>query len=682
MKNLIISSLCVAAIAACSMNSEQVSDKAETSGLTLVSGINQDHFDLSVRPQDDLFRYVNGTWLKEFEIPADKSNYGSFTKLSEEADENVKAIIEESSKGDPVKGSNEQKVGDLFKSYMDVDRLESLGLSPLQDEFAKINNIKNLSDLSEYIAHAQIMTESPFYVYVYIDVKQPDTYITQMGQDGLGLPNRDYYLKDDEKSVTLREKYLQHVTTMFSLANFNNAEEMAKTVFAIETQLATAQWPKEKLRDPVASYNKLDWSELQEIMPNLDWQRWREASMLSAMDKALVRQPDYFSKVNKLLTEISISDWKSYYKWQLLTSAAPYLSKAFDEENFSFYGTVLSGVTEQEPRWKRGVGAINGVLGEVVGEIYVAKHFKPEAKERMKVLVENLREAYRQGILELEWMGDATKEQALDKLNKFTPKIGYPDKWKDYSKLDIVADDLVGNLTRATMVEIKRNREKLGKPIDKTEWAMNPQTVNAYYNPALNEIVFPAAILQPPFFNLDADDAVNYGAIGAVIGHEMGHGFDDQGSQYDGDGRLKDWWTEKDRSEFKNRTNKLVGQFDAFTVLDGVKLNGEFTQGENIGDLSGLTIAYKAYQLAKKNSSAPIIDGLTGDQRVFAGWAQIWGRKYRDEELLRRIDTDPHSPSEFRTNGIVMNMPEFYKAFDVKEADKLYLPPEERVKIW
>ena len=682
MKKLMMISFSAAIIAACSMNAEQSADKTPTAVPKLVSGIDQRSFDLSVRAQDDLFRHVNGTWLKEFEIPADKSNYGSFTKLAEEADKNVKTIIEDASKGNPIKGSNEQKVGDLYKSYMNVERLESLGLSPLSDDLAKIDNIKNVSDLSEYIAYAQIMTETPFYVYVYIDDKQPDTYITQMGQDGLGLPNRDYYLKDDEKSEVLRGKYRQHVSKMFGLAGFKNADAMAKTVMTIETQLATAQWPKEKLRDPVAAYNKLEWSELKDLMPNLDWQRWRDEAMLSSMDKALVAQPDYFAKVNTLLADISINDWKTYYKWHLLTNAAPYLTKALDEENFSFYGTVLSGVTEQEPRWKRGVGTINGVLGEVVGEIYVAKHFKPEAKEKMQALVENLREAYRQGIVELEWMGDATKKQALDKLNKFTPKVGYPDKWKDYSKLEITADDLLGNLTRATIVETKRNREKLGQPIDKTEWGMNPQTVNAYYNPALNEIVFPAAILQPPFFDLDADDAVNYGGIGAVIGHEMGHGFDDQGSQYDGNGKLQNWWTEQDLAEFKKRTNKLVSQYDAFTVLDGVHLNGEFTQGENIGDLSGLTIAYKAYQLAKKNSPAPIIDGHTGDQRVFLGWAQIWGRKYRDEELLRRIDTDPHSPSEFRTNGIVMNMPEFYEAFDVKDGDKLYLPEEQRVKIW
>lgn len=682
MKKLMTISLCAAILAACSTSSEQVGEKAPASSPKLVSGIDQNSFDLSVRPQDDLFRYVNGTWLQTFEIPADKSNYGSFTKLSEEADDDVKLIIEEASKGNPEKGSNAQKVGDLYKSYMDVEGLEALGLSPLQGELAKIDNIKNLSDLSEYIAHAQIMTESPFYVYVYIDDKQPDTHITQMGQDGLGLPNRDYYLKDDEKSIVLREKYLQHVTNIFLLANVDAAQAAAKIVLDIETKLASAQWPKEKLRDPVAVYNKLTWSKLQELMPNLDWDRWRDSAALQLMDEALVAQPDYFEKVNKLLTDIPLNHWKMYYRWQLLTSAAPYLNKAFDEENFNFYGSVLSGVTEQEPRWKRGVGTINGVLGEVVGEIYVKKHFKPEAKVKMLALVENLREAYRQAIVELEWMGEATKTQALDKLNKFTPKVGYPDKWKDYSKLEIVSDDLFGNLQRATMVEVTRNRKKLGQPIDRTEWGINPQTVNAYYNPALNEIVFPAAILQPPFFDLDADDAVNYGGIGAVIGHEMGHGFDDQGSQYNGDGKLQDWWTDEDRTEFKKRANKLVSQFDNFTVLDDVHLNGEFTQGENIGDLSGLTIAYKAYQLAKKGTAAPVIDGLTGNQRVFVGWAQIWGRKYRDEELLRRIDTDPHSPSEFRTNGIVMNMNEFYEAFSLKESDKLYLKPEDRVKIW
>lgn len=697
MKKLLISSVCLAVLAACNSGTdeqkanqeaakqevaEQTSNTATQAEQKLVSGIDKAHFDTSVRPQDDLFRHVNGKWLNEFEIPADKSNYGAFTMLAEQAREDVNAIIEEAANSNAEQGSDAQKVGDLYQSYMNEELLEELGTKPLQPELEKIAAIENLSDLSEYIAYAQMISEAPFSTYVYVDAKEPDTYITQMSQNGLGLPSRDFYLKEDEKSEETRQKYVEHMENMFELAGVENGAEKAKTVMEIEMQIAEKHWPKEKLRNPVARYNKMSFEELQNTIPNLDWDRWSKTAMLEGIDNVIVGQPDYFAAVNDMLKEVSIDDWKTYYQWHLISDSARFLNKAIAEESFRFNQGVLSGVEEQEPRWKRAVNVINGTLGEVVGKIYVEKHFKPEAKERMKELVENLRTAYAQGIKELDWMGEETKKQALDKLAKFTPKIGYPDKWKDYSALEIKADDLFGNMKRATMVEVKRNREKLGQPIDRTEWFMTPQTVNAYYNPVMNEIVFPAAILQPPFFNMEADDAVNYGGIGAVIGHEMGHGFDDSGSQYDGDGKLRNWWTEEDLEEFTKRTDKLVAQYSDFTVLDGVHVNGEFTQGENIGDLGGLTIAYKAYQISKNGEPAPVIDGMTGDQRVFYGWAQVWRRKYRDEELRKRIDTDPHSPSEFRANGTVMNMPEFHEAFDVKPGDKMYLKPEERVKIW
>jgi len=653
----------------------------------LVSGIDIANFDTSVRPQDDLFRAINGKWLTEFELPADKSNYGSFTKLIEQSRTDVKAIIEEASKGDAPKGSDAQKVGDLYKSFMNQELLNEIGVKPLQPEFDRIDAIQNTSDLSEYIAYAQMMSRAPFNVYVYIDDKQPDTHITHMNQSGLGLPSRDSYLKDDKKTKDIQAKYLLHIATMMELSGVENGDKVASTVMSIETELATKQWTKERRRDPVAGYNKRSSSEMEAMMPNLDWARWKKTAMLEAMTDVIVAQPDFLEAVNEMLVSVPLDDWKSYFKWHMVSGAAGYMNAELDQENFKFYRGVLSGVKEQEPRWKRGVSTLNGVLGEVIGKLYVAKHFTPEAKSEMTTLVENLRVAYGEGIKGLDWMGEETKVQALDKLAKFTPKIGYPEKWKDYSELEISADDLVGNMKRATMVEEKRNRSKLGQPIDKTEWFMNPQTVNAYYNPVaneivLNEIVFPAAILQPPFFNLEADVAVNYGAIGAVIGHEMGHGFDDSGSQYNGDGKLSNWWTENDRKEFEARAGKLVEQYNGFKVLGDVSVNGEFTQGENIGDLSGLTIAYKAYQSTKEGKEAPVIDGLTGDQRVFAGWAQIWARKYRDEELRRRIDTDPHSPSEFRANGTVSNMPEFYEAFDVKPEDKMYVKPEDRVKIW
>ncbi|AOE50436.1 M13 family metallopeptidase [Kangiella sediminilitoris] len=703
MKKLIISSVCLAVLAACNSddnqkqaetkaaaqeaNQEQAvkaepkADKKETKQ-QLVSGIDIKYFDNSVRPQDDLFRHVNGKWLKEFEIPADKSNYGSFTKLAEQAKEDVREIIEEAAQTKAEKGSEEQQVGDLFESYMNTAKLEELGTKPLQPELERINSIENLSDLSEYIAYAQMVSTSPFSTYVYVDAKQPDTYITQMNQSGLGLPSRDSYLKEDEKSQKIRDQYVEHIAKMFELAGVEGGEEKAATVMGLETSIAQKHWPKEKLRNPVARYNKMSFADLQNTMSNIDWNRWQENSMLEGVESVIVGQPDYFAALNGMLKDVPLEDWKTYFQWHAITNSASFLNKAMEQENFRFYKGVLSGVEEQEPRWKRGVNVINGTLGEVVGKIYVKKHFKPEAKERMVELVENLRRAYAQGIKELDWMSEDTKQQALDKLSKFTPKIGYPDKWKDYSELEIKEDDLFGNMKRARLVSVKKNREKLGQPIDRTEWFMTPQTVNAYYNPVMNEIVFPAAILQPPFFNMEADDAVNYGGIGAVIGHEMGHGFDDSGAQYDGDGKLRNWWTEEDLKEFEKRTDKLVAQYNNFTVLDGVHVNGEFTQGENIGDLGGLTIAYKAYQLSKEGEEAPVIDGLTGDQRVFYGWAQVWRRKYRDAELRKRIDTDPHSPSEFRANGTVRNMPEFYEAFDVEPTDDMYLEPEKRVKIW
>lgn len=687
MKKLIVSALCLGVLTACGDNINTESSTAiaapeAVESPVLISGIEVSNIDPTVRPQDDLFRHINGKWLQEFEIPADKSNYGSFTRLADKAREDVKTIIEEASQGQAPKGSDAQKVGDLYKSFMNEALLEEIGIKPLEPEFAKIDAIANQSDLSEYIAYAQIISDAPFYVYVYIDDRQPDTHITHMGQSGLGLPNRDFYLKDDEKSKEIRAKYLAHVEKMATLAGLANGQQLAETVMDIESQLADKQWPKEKLRDPVAGYNKNNPEQMAELLPVIDWERWKKTAMLEKMTDVIVAQPDYLQAVNDMLSKVPLDSWKQYFKWHLINGAAAYLNADLDQAHFDFYKGVLSGVKEQEPRWKRGVSTINNVLGEVVGKIYVSKHFKPKAKEEMTILVENLRTAYGEGIKGLEWMGDATKQQALDKLHKFTPKIGYPDKWKDYSALEISADDLLGNMKRATWVETKRNRDKLGNPIDRTEWFMNPQTVNAYYNPVMNEIVFPAAILQPPFFNLEADVAVNYGAIGAVIGHEMGHGFDDSGSQYDGDGKLSNWWTEEDRAEFEKRAAKLIAQFDGFTVLDGIAVNGEFTQGENIGDLSGLTIAFKAYQSTKQNGEAPIIDGLTGDQRVFAGWAQVWARKYRDEELRKRIETDPHSPSEFRANGTVMNMPEFYAAFNVTADDKMYIEPEKRVKIW
>ena len=647
-----------------------------------ISGIDFNRIDNTIRPQDDFYRYVNGKWLKEFELPADKSRYGTFTKLREKAREDVKQIIEEASNKESVKGSDNQKVGDLYHSYMDIKKLEELGASSLDSEMEKINNIKNLSDLSEYFAYADIISSSPFGIYVYIDKKNPDEHITYCSQSGLGLPNRGYYMDLDEKSQNIRDEYVIHLSKMFELYGFDNFSDRANKVMNIEKKLAKIHWKKEKNRDPVATYNLFKIDDFKLLIPSFDWERWEKGNQLVSIEKIVVSQPDYIEKIDQIFRNTTIEEWKMYFSWKLLNRAARYLSSDFEKQNFYFYRTILSGVKEMEPRWKRAVNIVSGSMGEIVGKVYVDKHFNHEAKERMISLVENLRKAYEIGINELDWMSDSTKIQAQDKLRKFRPKIGFPNKWKKYDQLTIYPDKLVQNMLNTIMDRTRKNREKLGKPIDREEWGMTPQTVNAYYSPLMNEIVFPAAILQPPFFNMEADDAVNYGAIGAVIGHEMGHGFDDSGSQYDGDGELRNWWTDSDREKFELRTKKLIKQFDNYTVVDGTNVNGEFTQGENIGDLAGIVIAYKAYQLSKGNKEAPVIDGLTGDERFFYGWATIWAVKSTDEAILRQIKTDPHSPGEFRANGPLVNMPEFIDLFSIKENDNMYIPEKERIKIW
>lgn len=653
-------------------------DAAKTSGVVL------ENFDKSVRPQDDFYRYVNGSWLDNTAIPADKSNYGTFTVLADNARKDMRVIIEESAANTTAKkGSDKQKVGDLYNSFMDTERLEVLGVSPLKPELAKIDALKKHEDVAKYFAYAQrIGSSAPFGFYINNDAKNPQQYTVYMVHSGLGLPDRDFYLKDDEKSKGIRAAYEAHIAKMFALAGMANGQQSAKKVLDIETQIATAHWPRTKLRNRDLTYNKYTSSDIASLAKGFPWAKYLAEAGLAKQDLFIVRTPDYYAKFETLFKKTSVSEWQTYARWHLLTSYASLLNADLDAENFAFYGKVLQGTEQQQERWKRGVDAVNGLLGEMVGKVYVEKHFHPEAKARMVGLVENLRKAYAESIKSLDWMGEETKLKALDKLAKFNPKIGYPDKWRDYSALAIDAQDLVGNYMRASKFEYDIQVNKLGKPVDRDEWFMTPQTVNAYYNPVMNEIVFPAAILQPPFFNMNADDAVNYGGIGAVIGHEMGHGFDDQGAKSDGDGVLKNWWTETDLMEFKDRTGMLASQYGKFEVLPGEFLNGEFTLGENIGDLGGLTIAHKAYMLSLNGKEPQTMDGFTGEQRFFIGWAQVWARKYRDENLLQRITTDPHSPSEFRTNGVVRNMPEFVEAFDVTPEDALYLAPNKRVKIW
>ncbi len=676
MRRMIAGGLCTLVLAACG----QVSNETKA----LVSGVDLANLDASVRPQDDFFRYVNGTWLATTEIPADRTNTGVVMDLRDQAREDVQSIIEDvSSKDDLVPGSDEQKVADLYNSFMDTARLEELGMAPLEAELARINAIADKEELSGYFAHSGVIgAGGPFILYITVDGKESTRYAAHLYQSGLGLPDRDYYFNQDERSVELRAAYVDHIEKMFELAGFDDPAGAAEKLMALETELAAVQWTKVQNRDREATYNKFATDELGSLGDGISWSAYLAEAGIDSQKDIIINQPSFVEGFNKIFAEASLEDWKSFLRWKLLDNYAAYLDSKLDDQNFDFYGRMLEGQQEQRPRWKRAVDAVNGSLGEVIGKVYVSRFFPPEAKTRMVELVENLRAAYGEAIDGLEWMSPETKAAARIKLAKFTPKIGYPDRWEDYSGLEIVPGDLVGNIMRANRFQFELDRGKLGGPIRKWEWVMTPQTVNAGYVATRNEVVFPAAILQPPFFNLEADDAVNYGAIGAVIGHEMGHGFDDQGSKYDGDGNLRNWWTEEDLAEFKQRTQALVDQYARFEVFDDLNVNGELTLGENIGDLAGLTIAYRAYQISLDGKEAPVLDGMTGDQRFFMGIGQVWKYKATDEAMRNRVLTDPHSPPEFRVLGPLPNMPEFYAAFDVKEGDGMYLPPEQRVKIW
>ncbi len=660
-----------------------VEQETQTTGSEEISGITFDNMDTSVHPGDDFFEYVNGTWLANTEIPADKSRFGSFNVLRDNAEDDVRAIIEEASASGAEQGSAEQKVGDLFASYMDMETRNALGIEPLAARMGQIDAIEDLAGISAYFAEAgKYSYSTPLAMYISVDARIPTQYSLHFYQAGLGLPDREYYFNEDEKSADLRAKYVEHIEKMFALAQLEDGAAAAATIMDLETRLASNHWVKEDNRDATKRYNKYTRAELDELLSNMDMEAFLGITGVADIQDAIVNQPSFFEGYNALLGDVPLEDWKTYLKWSYLNDMASRLNKELDDQNFEFYSKNLSGVTEQRPMWRRGVSVVSGNLGEMVGEVYVSKHFKPDAKTRMVDLVGNLIKAYDTSIRELDWMGDETKEKALVKLSKFTPKIGYPDKWKDYSALEIDAADLVGNLERSALTIHNRELAKLGGPIDQTEWFMTPQTVNAYYNPTMNEIVFPAAILQPPFFNMPADDAVNYGAIGGVIGHEIGHGFDDSGSRYNGDGALENWWTDDDRGKFTELTIALIEQFSAYEPVPGVTVNGVFTLGENIGDLSGLSIAYKAYKMSLNGEEPPVIDGLTGDQRFFIGWAQAFLSKTREEALVTQIRTDPHSPDRYRVNGIVYNIDAFYDAFDVTPDHALYIAPENRVKIW
>jgi len=647
------------------------------------SGIDKAYIDPAVRPQDDLFRHINGKWLASSPIPPDRSLDGAFYQLRDQSEADLRAIIDEAVKSGGAAGSEASQVGDLYASFMDEARIDAAGIAPIGGDIAAVGAIADKPGLIRAIGRlGRGGTDGPFGLFVGTDPKRSDRYIISLEQGGVGLPDESYYRV--EKFKPIRDAYLAHVRKMFELAGLPDPSTAADRVVALETRLAKDHWDRVKSRDDILTYNKENLAGLSRLTPGFEWPAWFEAAGIRGVEEVVVRQPTFFAAMARAIDEVPLADWKAWLTWGVLRGNAPLLSKPFVEENFAFYGKTLTGAQELKPRWKRGVATVEGSLGEAVGKLYVAKHFPPAARARMQQLVANLIEAYRRDIDSLDWMGPETRKKALEKLDKFTPKIGYTDKWRDYSALEVRRDDVVGNLRRAAAFEFDRNLAKLGRPVDRTEWLMTPQTVNAYYNPGMNEIVFPAAILRPPFFDIDADDATNYGGIGAVIGHEVGHGFDDQGSKYDGEGNLNDWWTDADRKEFDARAKRLIEQYDGFepAQLKGQHVNGALTIGENIGDLGGLTIAYKAYRIALGQGAAPTLDGLTGDQRFFIGWAQVWRAKYRDAELTRRLAVDPHSPAEFRCNGVVRNIPEFHGAFGIKEGDKLWLAPDRRVKIW
>lgn len=654
--------------------------------LPTAAGIDLQYIDKAIRPQDDFFRYVNGRWLASAEIPADRARYGSFDRLNELTEGQLRAIVDDlaAAKELPA-GSVARKIADLYNSFMDSTAAEKLGLKPLQEDFALIDALADKRGIPALMAHLTTRgVDVPIQPLINQDARDSARYAVYLAQGGLGLPDRDYYLPDDDAKLRgIRDEYVKHVAKMLAMAGEKDADRAAQAVLRLETGLARVQWTKVENRNPVKTYNKVEVAKLAGLAAGYDWKRYFNAGEFGErLAYVIVRQPSFVQGFGKLLEDTPLPALKSYFKWHLLRAYAPYLGERFVDADFAFSGATLRGIAENRPRWKRGVELVERSLGEGLGQLYVAKHFPPQHKERMQALVANLIRAYRQSIETLDWMSPATKREALAKLSKFTPKIGYPDKWRDYARLEVERNDLAGNVMRARRFEYDRQKAKLGRPIDRGEWGMTPQTVNAYYNPRMNEIVFPAAILQPPFFNPAADDAVNYGGIGAVIGHEISHGFDDHGSQYDGEGNLRDWWTREDHEKFGLRTRALVAQYDAYSPLPGYRINGELTLGENIADNSGLAIAHKAYRISLGGREAPVIEGYTGDQRLFMGWAQVWRGKSREAETIRRIKTDPHSPSMFRGNGALTNQPAFYASFGVKEGDKMFVAPDKRVIIW
>ena len=681
MNKLLLAGACIALLTACDQAQEEA---VVEEAAPLTSGVDVSGFDKSVRPQDDFNRYVNGGWIDRTEIPADKTRWGSFDLLRDESDKNQRTVVEELAAAEGLQpGTEEQKVGDLYASLMDAEKINALGVEPLRPYLDEVEAISDRAGVVGAFAKLRRLgIGGPFLAFIRPDSRDSSRYVAYLTQSGLGLPNRNYYLKEGEKFDEIRTRYPEYIAELLTLAGFDDAAARAQGIYDLEMKIAEAHWPPEDNRNATKTNNVYEVADLNSISDQIDWTAFLEVAGLADRKDLFVRQPSYLEKLGGILQETPVEDWKNYLRFHLLDSAAPWSSDDLVNARFAFFGKLINGQQELQPRWQRAVQTVNAAIGEAVGKVYVERYFPPQAKERMDTLVANLLVAFEVSINDLDWMSDETKARAQEKRRNFTAKIGYPNEWKDYSALSIERGEALGNLARAAIWDYERNLSRLDGPVDRSEWFMSPQTVNAYHNPRMNEIVFPAAILQPPFFDLEADDAVNYGAIGAVIGHEIGHAFDDQGRKTDSNGNLNDWWTEADAEAFKAKAAALVEQYNGFEVLEGLYVNGEFTLGENIGDLTGAYIGYLAYKMSLNGEEAPVIDGMTGDQRYFFGFGQIWRGKSREERLRRQVLTDPHSPSQFRANGPLRNFDAFYEAFDVKEGDGMYLPPEERVKIW
>ncbi|HEV2702205.1 MAG TPA: M13-type metalloendopeptidase [Steroidobacteraceae bacterium] len=652
----------------------------------LTSGLNLAAMDKGVRAQDNFFDFANGHWLKTTPIPDDRSSVSIASELYDRSIDQLHGLIESAAKDTAAPANSEaRKIGDLYASFMDEAAVEAAGLGALKGELARIDAVKARSELPALFAHLhRIGVTTPFGVGTQPDPRDSTRVAARVDQDGLGMPDRDYYIKDDDAQLReIRGRYLLAIEKELTLAGQPDAAAQAKSILAFETRIAKAQWTRTELRDPVKTYNKFALTQLDATTPGYTWQRYlADVGVTGKTDYLLMGEPSYFKVFGAMVQDEPLAVWKSYLRWQLIHGFAPYLSKDFVKADFDFFSTALRGTPTIRPRWKRGVTLVDGAVGEALGKLYVGKYFPPSTKARMDQLVDNLLAAYRQDVTGLDWMGPATKKQALEKLTKLHRKIGYPSRWRDYSGLVIRRNDLVGNVMRSNEWDFAYQMGKLGKPVDREEWLMTPQTINAYYRPDLNEIVFPAAFLQPPLFDPKADDAANYGAVGAVIGHEMSHGFDDQGSQFDADGNLRDWWTKEDHQRFAAKTAVLVAQYAAFEAFPGYHINGKLTLGENIADNSGLAVAYKAYHLSLKGQQAPVIDGFSGDQRFFLAFSQTWAGKVRDKQQIVYLKSDPHSPYAARGSLPLSNQDAFYGAFDVKSGDKMYLPPDKRVRLW